>query len=95
MSLDLAPRFYGKYFAELTLSERLAVERYIDAMSKLYPDRASETTAGPGNEGTVYVYMPFPDDDDLDIEIHETLSEISSDLLLETGVSIVLMPGPE
>ena len=49
--------------AQINLS---AAERYIDAMSKLYPDRASDTTAGPGNEGTVY--MPFPDDDDLDIE---------------------------
>ena len=94
MALELTPR-YGKYFAELTLPERMAVERFIDAASKLYPERASEATAGPGNEGAVYVYIPFPEDDDQNIELHEALAEISTDTLLATGVSIVTMPGPE
>ena len=95
MSMQLAPQSYGKYFTALTLPERLAVERYIGSMREAYPDLAFDATAGPGNDGAVYVYMPFPEDDDLNIEIHEALSEVSATILLETGVSIVLMPGPE
>ena len=95
MSLELVPKSYGAYFSDLTLPERLAVERYIDAMAGLYPDLASAATAGPGNDGAVYVYIPFPDNEDLDIEIHEKLAEVSVDILLNTGVSVVLMPGPE
>jgi len=90
MSLELAPKSYGAYFFDLTFPERLAVERYIDAMVRLYPEIASEATAGPGNDGAVYVYIPFPDDDDLDIEVHETLAEVSADILLSMGISIVL-----
>ena len=69
--------------------------RYIDVLSRRYPDLAAKATAGPGNEGTVYVYAPVPVEDDQNIALYEASADIAIDILLDTGVSIALMPGPE
>jgi hypothetical protein len=60
-------------------------------MKRLYPDLADQAVAGPGNEGTVYVY-PLPIDDDLNIEIHEAMAEVGAQTVVDTGIVIVLMP---
>ncbi|GEM_PF-3319734 len=93
--LEVAPRSYGTYFSELSHPERRAAIRFIDALSQRYPDLAARATAGPGNEGTVYAYIPMPSEDERNIELHETMAEVALDILLDTGVSIALMPSVE
>jgi hypothetical protein len=83
---------YGPYFDTLSLPAQLAVRRYLEAMKRLYPDLADQAVAGPGNEGTVYVYIPLPIDDDLNIEIHEAMAEVGAQTVVDTGIVIVLMP---
>jgi hypothetical protein len=61
-------------------------------MKQLYPDLANRTVVGPGNEGTVYVYIPLPLDDERNIEVHETMAEIGAQTVADTGIVIVLMP---
>ena len=95
MSLELVSKSYGPYFADLSYPEQLAVSRYIDEMQKRYPEMAEKATTGPGNDGVVYVYSQLPDNDDLDIEVHEAMAAISTDILLSTGVFIVLMSDTE
>ncbi|HEY7708481.1 MAG TPA: hypothetical protein VIG57_00435 [Candidatus Entotheonella sp.] len=95
MSLEAVSHHYGTYFSELSHPERRAVIRYIDKLSQRYPDLAAKATAGPGNEGTVYVYAPVPAEDDQNIAIYEASADVAIDILLDTGVSIALMPGPE
>ena len=85
----------GTYFSELSYPERRAALRYIDALSQRYPDLAARATAGPGNEGTVYVYAPVPAEDHQNIAIYEALADVAIDILLDTNVSIVLIPGLE
>jgi hypothetical protein len=46
-------------------------------------------------KGTVYVYAPVPAADDQNIAIYEASADVAIDILLDTGVSIALMPGPE
>jgi hypothetical protein len=75
MSLEAVSHHYGTYFSELAYPERLAAMRYIAALSRRYPDLAAKATAGPGNEGTVYVYAPVPVEDDQHIEIYEALAD--------------------
>ena len=95
MSLEAVSHHCGTYFSELAYPERLAAMRYIAALSRRYPDLAAKATAGPGNEGTVSVYAPVPVEDEQNIAIHEALADVAIDILLHTGVSIALMPGPE
>jgi hypothetical protein len=95
MSLEAVSHYYGTYFSELSYPERRAAIRYIDALSQRYPELAAKATAGPGNEGTIYVYAPLPADDEQNIAIHDALADVAIDILLDTGVSIALMPGPE
>ena len=95
MSLEAVSHHYGTYFSELSYPERRAAMRYIDVLSRRYTDLAAKATAGPGNEGTVYVYAPVPVEDDQNIALYEASADIAIDILLDTGVSIALMPGPE
>ena len=95
MSLEAGSHHYGTYFTELAYPERLAAMRYIAALSRRYPDLAAKATASPGNEGTVYVYAPVPVEDEQNIAIYEALADVAIDILLDTGISIALMPGPE
>ncbi len=95
MSLEAVSHHYGTFFCELSYPERRAAMRYIDALSRRYPDLAAKATAGPGNEGTVYVYAPVPAEDDQNIAIYEASADVAIDILLDTGISIALMPGPE
>jgi len=95
MSLEAVTHHYGTYFSDLSYPERRAAIRYIDELSRRYPDLAAKATAGPGNEGTVYVYAPVPAEDDQNIAIYEASADVAIDILLDTGVSIALMPGPE
>jgi hypothetical protein len=83
---------YGPYFNLLSPPEQRAAEKYIRKMAKLYPRLARKATAGPGNEGTVYIYIPRPSDEDEDLKIHWKMAKVSLDVLLDTGVDIVLMP---
>jgi hypothetical protein len=76
----------------LSLPAQLAVERYLDAMRQIAPDLAAQAVVGPGNEGTVYVYVPLPVDEDQNIALHEAVAEIGADLVAETGIVMVLMP---
>ena len=95
MPLEATMRSYGTYFSDLSHPERRAAIRYIEELARHYPDLSAEVAAGPGNEGAVYVYAPLPADDDRNIEVHETMARAAIDILLDTGVSIALMPGPE
>jgi hypothetical protein len=95
MSLEAVSHHYGTYFSELSHPERRAVIRYINKLSQRYPHLAAKATAGPGNEGTVYVYAPVPAEDDQNIAIYEASADVAIDILLDTGVSIALMPSPE
>ena len=61
-------------------------------MKQYYPDLANQAVVGPGNEGTVYVYIPFPLDDAQNIDIHETMAEIGAHTVADTGIVIVRMP---
>jgi hypothetical protein len=61
-------------------------------MKRLYPALAEHAVAGPGNEGTVYVYIPLPADDELNIEIHEAMAEVGAQMVADTGIVLVLMP---
>ena len=83
---------YGPDFDALSLPAQLAVGRYLEAMKQRYPDLAHRAVVGPGNEGTVYVYIPVPLDDECNIEIHETMAEIGAHMVADTGIVIVLMP---
>jgi hypothetical protein len=95
MSLEAVSHQYGTYFSELSYPERRAAIRYIEALSRRFPDLGAKATAGPGNEGTVYVYAPVSAEDDQNIAIYEAAADVAIDILLDTGVSIALMPGPE
>ncbi len=83
---------YGLDFNALSLPDQLVVGRYLEAMRRFYPDLANRAVVGPGNEGTVYVYIPVPLDDEWNIEIHETMAEIGAQMVADTGIVIVLMP---
>ncbi len=92
MSTTTPVRNYGAYFYELSPPQRLAATHYIDELAKHYPDLAGRFTAGPGNDGEVYVYAPLPEEDELGMEIDKTATRITSKILLHTGISIILMP---
>jgi hypothetical protein len=83
---------YELHFDILSLPAQLAVGRYLEAMKQRYPALANRAVVGPGNEGTVYVYIPLPLDDEQNIEIHETMAEIGAQIVTDTGIVIVLMP---
>ena len=83
---------YEPPFDVLSLPAQLSVGRYLEAMKQHYPDLANRAVVGPGNEGTVYVYIPLPLDDEQNIEIHETMAEIGAQIVADTGIVIVLMP---
>ena len=92
MNPERLPGPYGPYFDILPLPAQLAVGRYLEAMKRLYPALVEHAVAGPGNEGTVYVYIPLPADDELNIEIHEAMAEVGAQMVADTGVVLVLMP---
>jgi hypothetical protein len=83
---------YEPHVDTLPFPAQLAVGRYLEAMKQHYPDLANRAVVGPGNEGTVYVYIPFPLDDAQNIDIHETMAEIGAQTVADTGIVIVLMP---
>lgn len=84
MSSETTERSYGPYFCALSLPEQMAAIRFIEEMTRHYPEIGAEATAGPGNEDSVYIRAPLPVDDD-------TMAEVSIAILLDTGVSMVLM----
>jgi len=83
---------YGPYFDRLSEPEQRAVEKYVRKLARLYPELAEKATAGPGNEGTVYVYIPRPPDDDEYLKIHWEISKIGPAIYEDTGVDIIQMP---
>jgi hypothetical protein len=83
---------YEPHIDTLPFPAQLAVGRYLEAMKQHYPDLANRAVVGPGNEGTVYVYIPFPLDDAQNIDMHETMAEIGAQTVADTGIVIVLMP---
>ena len=95
MSLEVIPQRYGAHFSELSPPESRAAIRYIKALARDYPDIATQATAGPGNEGAVYIYVSLPPEENMNIEIHEAAADVALDILLDTAISIVLMPAPE
>jgi len=86
---------YGPYFESLSFPEQRAVEKYVEAMSQIYPELAEAATAGPGHEDAIYVYVPLPADEDKENEIHETMAHIGTEILLDTGFAVLLMPARE
>ena len=92
MNREMFASPYGPDFDTLSFPAQLAVGRYLEEMKRLYPDLADRAVVGPGNEGTVYVYIPAPLDDERNIEIHETMAEIGAQTVADTGIVIVLMP---
>jgi len=92
MNPEMRASPYGPDFDALSLPAQLAVGRYLEAMKRLYPDLAYRAVVGPGNEGTVYVYIPLLLNDEQNIEIHETMAEIGAQMVADTGIVIVLMP---
>jgi hypothetical protein len=92
MNPELRAGPYGPDFDTLSLPAQLAVGRYLEVMKRHYPDLANRAVVGPGNEGTVYVYIPLPLDDEQNIEIHETIAEIGAQTVADTDIVIVLMP---
>jgi hypothetical protein len=81
---------YGPYFELLSDPEQRAVEKYIRKMARHYPRLAEQATAGPGNEGAVYVYIPRPSDEGEFLKLRWKMSKTSLDLLMDTGISILL-----
>jgi hypothetical protein len=75
----------------LSLPAQLAVGPYLEARQQHYPDLAERAVVGPGNAGTVYVYIPLPLDDEQNIEIHEIMAEIGARTVADTGIVIALM----
>jgi len=75
----------------LAPEEEAAAQRFIEELRRHYPELAEGAEYGRGYEGTVYVYSRLPEDEDADIEIHETMSHVTADVLDETGVMVLLM----
>ena len=92
MNPETLANLYEPHFDVLSLPAQLAVGRFLEAMKQRYPDLADRAVVGPGNEGTVYVYIPFPLDDERNIEIHEIMAEIGAQTVADTGIVIVLIP---
>jgi hypothetical protein len=78
--------------AMLSLPAQLAVERFLEVLTQVDPVRAAQAVVGPGNEGTVYVYVPLPAGDEQNIALHEAAAEIGATIVADTGIVIVLMP---
>jgi hypothetical protein len=76
----------------LSLPAQLAVERYVEALAQIDPACAAQAVVGPGNEGTVYVYVPLPADEEQNIALHEAVAEIGAMIVADTGIVIVIMP---
>jgi hypothetical protein len=91
MNSENSPRDYGPNFHALSPPEQLAVVRYIDRLAKYFPELASKATAGPGFDGEIYVYVPLPAADDELIPIDKVASRIMHKIVMEMGVSIILM----
>ena len=91
MNSEDPPRDYGSNFYALSLPEQRAVVRYIDRLAKHFPELASKATASPGFDGEVYVYVPLPVDDDELIPIDKVAIRIMHKILMDMGVSIILM----
>jgi hypothetical protein len=83
---------YGRSFELLSFPEQRAAEKFIEAMEQIYPELAAAATAGPGHEDAVYVYVPLPADEDKENEVYETMAHIGTEILLDTGFAVLLMP---
>ena len=92
MSTKTASRDYGSNFSVLSLLEQRAVVRYIDELARQYPELAAKATAGPGFDDEVYVYISQPTDDDERMLLYDAASRITHEILMDRGVSILLMP---
>ncbi len=92
MNPEMLASPYEPNFDTLSFHAQLAVGRYLEAMRRFYPDLANRAVVGPGNEGTVYVYIPVPLDDEWNIEIHATMAEIGAQMVADTSIGVVLMP---
>lgn len=80
----------------LTPAEEAAAKSFIEALQQRLPDVAKGAEYGRGHEGTVYVYCRLPQDEDQELEVHEIASQISGDVLVESGVMVLLMEaGPD
>jgi plasmid stabilization system protein ParE len=75
----------------LSPAEEAAAQRFIEALRQKYPELAEGAEYGRGHEGTVYVYANLPEDEDEEIEVHEAVAEISTNVLVETDVMVLLM----
>ena len=92
MSREVFAGSLGLQDAALSFPVRLAVERYLQALQQIDPILAAHAVAGPGNEGTVYVYAVLPTEAERNIALHEAIAETAADIVAETGIVIVLMP---
>ncbi|KPA15885.1 hypothetical protein MHK_003907 [Candidatus Magnetomorum sp. HK-1] len=58
-----------------------------------YPElKLTNITQSPENPEDIWVHINYPEDEDLQIEIGEFSSDLATDILLNYGYSIMVLP---
>lgn len=74
---------------------RPLLERYLVELEAFYPAAKGHTEISVERDGTIFVCVPWPEDDDTLIELSEHMAKIATDILVETDQHFMLLPTRE
>ena len=78
----------------INFKQKELIREFFHSINKKFPEvEFVSVTEGPENPADLWINVTEPDDEDREIELGEMASEISTDILLDYGYSILISAG--
>ena len=78
----------------INFKQKELCDEIFDKLHLKYPSIIlSNITQSPENPEDIWIYVSYPEDEDLQIEMGEYSSNLAMDILLKYGYSIMVLPG--
>lgn len=71
------------------------LDRFLAELEAAYPVAKGHTEISVERDGTIFVCVPWSDDDDELIRITEHMAKVATNILVETGQNFMLLPTQE
>lgn len=82
-------------FNDIPEVARPHLERYLTELETFYPAAKGHTEISVECDGTIFVCVPWPGDDDTLIALSEHIADMATDILVETDQHFRLLPTSE
>jgi len=77
---------------EVPEAARPLLERFLAELEAVYPAAKDHTEVSVERDGTIFVSVPWSEDDDELIKLFEHMAKVATDIMVETDQDFMLVP---